>query len=691
MKVINITYDDSGYGEWKSGAKGKWVTIRGHHLFLKKGESPTKKFKSIITKVSGKKESPKERIFRKKRESEEKKKKPKKPKKPKEEKKEERKPARSKGKSPKERILKKAKELAKKPKEEKKEEEPKKKKTRKTLTLEERKKRKIESQKKGIKKTKELPDREKKIQKLIEETGYERKRAEAEIDKKLETPKGKVIKKVAEIKKKQKMTKKMLENKSRIIKKTNKLKELNKEKKFGLFGELLKMITSYLMSGNKNTSQFANAYIRFRKSKGIDEKRKTKLLSQISSIREEINEYHSKKDFTNEKLKSTNINNKYNTKQLTLGIKIEMEHTNDKKVAETIAKHHLDEYSNYYTELVKMEKKLEKKDFTSDIQVKGHWRINKKTGLKYWVRPSQRGFERVPEEDPFKPKKKTSKIKELKPSMLIQNEDEWAIAHFGSSVPHPTYREYLENEKVRLYSESINIPKGTPERVQLLYEIGEVATKISQLKEKEEFEVELTDEEIDEIFKKKPVTFTSLGLRRKTPEELRSDFIDIKEFNDNTLDFVEQKGDFTIMHGPITRDGPFEYEKNGKSVIYYKDWDNIKDVFKNLDYIPLKASIKQGSHHAKILGYATNFKPNNKTRQMFSDVVLFNDINELTTLLDDGTKYAVSIGFKDHIENSIQIIDYVDHIALSLLNVDTDRCSTLNGKSCYAKQKKLIK
>jgi hypothetical protein len=50
---------------------------------------------------------------------------------------------------------------------------------------------------------------------------------------------------------------------------------------------------------------------------------------------------------------------KYNPKQLAMGKKIEMEHTNNPKVAERIAKDHLDEFPNdYYTELKKMESLL---------------------------------------------------------------------------------------------------------------------------------------------------------------------------------------------------------------------------------------------------------------------------------------------------------------------------------------------
>ena len=49
----------------------------------------------------------------------------------------------------------------------------------------------------------------------------------------------------------------------------------------------------------------------------------------------------------------------FDPKELKMGIEIEQEHTTDKKLAEEIAMDHLTEFPNYYTELKKMEKKLE--------------------------------------------------------------------------------------------------------------------------------------------------------------------------------------------------------------------------------------------------------------------------------------------------------------------------------------------
>ena len=46
--------------------------------------------------------------------------------------------------------------------------------------------------------------------------------------------------------------------------------------------------------------------------------------------------------------------------QLKMGIKIEMEHTNDPKIAKEIAMDHLKEHPKYYTHLNEMERKIEK-------------------------------------------------------------------------------------------------------------------------------------------------------------------------------------------------------------------------------------------------------------------------------------------------------------------------------------------
>lgn len=48
--------------------------------------------------------------------------------------------------------------------------------------------------------------------------------------------------------------------------------------------------------------------------------------------------------------------------ELSMGIKVEMEHTIDKEVSKKIAIDHLSEISDYYTRLSKMEKEAKKND-----------------------------------------------------------------------------------------------------------------------------------------------------------------------------------------------------------------------------------------------------------------------------------------------------------------------------------------
>lgn len=59
---------------------------------------------------------------------------------------------------------------------------------------------------------------------------------------------------------------------------------------------------------------------------------------------------------------------KVDSKQLAMGIKVEMEHTKDPKVARKIAMDHLSEFAHYYTALAKMERELKS---AKDEVVKG--------------------------------------------------------------------------------------------------------------------------------------------------------------------------------------------------------------------------------------------------------------------------------------------------------------------------------
>lgn len=75
-----------------------------------------------------------------------------------------------------------------------------------------------------------------------------------------------------------------------------------------------------------------------------------------------------KVDYKNIKTKDIKLNetpdSKFDAEELALGIKTEMEHTDNKEEATSIAKDHLLEpgMSHYYTNLLKMEKELKENE-----------------------------------------------------------------------------------------------------------------------------------------------------------------------------------------------------------------------------------------------------------------------------------------------------------------------------------------
>ena len=61
--------------------------------------------------------------------------------------------------------------------------------------------------------------------------------------------------------------------------------------------------------------------------------------------------------------KSKDYTGEYDPEELRMGIEVEMEHTNDRDIAERIARDHLAEFKNYYTALKKMEEGLKNQSF----------------------------------------------------------------------------------------------------------------------------------------------------------------------------------------------------------------------------------------------------------------------------------------------------------------------------------------
>jgi len=85
----------------------------------------------------------------------------------------------------------------------------------------------------------------------------------------------------------------------------------------------------------------------------------------MKKLNEYLNKLSDSNDISDDQLPVGKHNNipdeKYDAKQLKMGIEVEKEHTDCPKIAKAIAKDHLAECADYYTRLAKMEKDCENK------------------------------------------------------------------------------------------------------------------------------------------------------------------------------------------------------------------------------------------------------------------------------------------------------------------------------------------
>lgn len=78
---------------------------------------------------------------------------------------------------------------------------------------------------------------------------------------------------------------------------------------------------------------------------------------------------------------------KIDPKELSLGIKVELEHTEDKEIAKQIALDHLigENYPNYYTKLLKLEKEMEKSMFFGKAKKCKKEKLEKTSEKEKWI------------------------------------------------------------------------------------------------------------------------------------------------------------------------------------------------------------------------------------------------------------------------------------------------------------------
>lgn len=136
--------------------------------------------------------------------------------------------------------------------------------------------------------------------------------------------------------------------------------------------------------------------------------------------------------------------------------------------------------------------------------------------------------------------------------------------------------------------------------------------------------------------------------------------------------------DFREFEGPITRGGAFDYG----TIIKYKDYNNLKEVFKKTTHLPVFDSHSEN----RLIGFVYDFDFDDDNEYIYARGFLFNDLEELTgrEITSDET-FPVSIRFFDesHPFEPVQRITDVIHLAVSIDGSDRDRCSTAGGNPCY--------
>ena len=193
-------------------------------------------------------------------------------------------------------------------------------------------------------------------------------------------------------------------------------------------------------------------------------------------------------------------------------------------------------------------------------------------------------------------------------------------------------------------------------------------------------------EEQDELIKSK---------LKKKDFEIVSDFIttDFHVINDSTLG------------GYVVRDGGFEYGKDdhGNPIVRYKDGENLKDVYGNLNYAIAYGSRYQDSHYEadnRMIGYWDKFKYipkgtpgiyhteekpdiDENYNRVWARLNTSKDITELSDLSPENLiNLPASASYEDLGKGNKQIVGQVYHIAVSLNKNEQDRCSTLQGTPC---------
>lgn len=162
-------------------------------------------------------------------------------------------------------------------------------------------------------------------------------------------------------------------------------------------------------------------------------------------------------------------------------------------------------------------------------------------------------------------------------------------------------------------------------------------------------------------------------------EEVKNDLQ--AKIDKNNVDVMED----TLIEGVLTQAGPFKYGDN----ILYKKWNNIVENAEQTTVLPIFGSRLYGSHEEReerLIGYIDVFNPDHEKKKLRFRGHTFEPIEKLSDLRDP-SKLNLSLSFYDDRapDSNVQVIKGFRHAAISLNNLEQDRCSSIDGMGhCYA-------
>lgn len=245
---------------------------------------------------------------------------------------------------------------------------------------------------------------------------------------------------------------------------------------------------------------------------------------------------------------------------------------------------------------------------------------------------------------------------------------------------------FKEAQKSTVKSTQTKLPvkvKGTGKRKEPYKEKATIQTKITQSHPKPKKKNLTAAEKYIEYKKsteykkaKAKALDKKLKAKKKKKDFITTDFVGhiscLTHEEDLKINDIADITNDSILRGVITRAGPFRY---GDS-IKWKKWSNIKKRALEKPMVPLYDSHKED----KLLGFVDNWQFNEAKEHLIGDIHTFNPIEQISNLKEP-KDIQVSMSYWEGYPKvkGVQNITGFRNVAMSVDNVELDRCSSVDG------------